>query len=287
MDYAVFSSYRIAPVRQRYTARDAMLYAHSVQAGVMLDHHRALDFLSDTRGPQVLPSYAVDLGHPGFWIGNPATTVNASMNLHAEESFELDGPLPAEAEVIGETKIVDIVDKGADKGALVYLEKTVTDATTGRRLALCRRTLMLRGDGGYDGPSGTPRPTSPEPTTPPDEVRLIPTRPDQALLYRLNGDNNALHLEPDVARKAGFDRPILHGLCTFGIASTMALFVLADGEPERFKGFRARFSAPVFPGETLRIELWNDGAVRVVANERNRPVLTHARADISGNNGWK
>ncbi|MFM2279851.1 MAG: hypothetical protein RLZZ444_2082 [Pseudomonadota bacterium] len=280
MDHAVFSHYRIAPVRQRYTPRDAMLYAHSVLVGAMLDHPRALDFLSDTRGPSVLPSYAVDLGHPGFWLGNPDTTINAALNLHAEESFELDAPLPTEAEVIGETKIVDIVDKGASKGALVYLEKTVTEVVTGRRLALCRRTLILRGDGGYDGPSGTPRTTPAEPATPPDEVRIVRTRPDQALLYRLNGDSNALHLEPDVARKGGFERPILHGLCTFGIAATAALFALADGDPKRFRGFSARFSAPVYPGETLRIELWNDGALRVVAEERNRPVLTHARADI-------
>lgn len=280
MDHAVFSNYRIAPVHQRYTSRDAMLYAHSVLAGAMLDHPRGLDFLTDTRGPSVLPSYVVDLGHPGFWARDPATTINASMLLHAEESFELDGDLPPSADVIGETKIVDVVDKGAGKGALAYLEKTVTDAATGRRLAICRRTLMLRGDGGYGGPSGTPRPTPEEPIAPPDMVRVVSTRPDQALLYRLNGDDNALHLEPEVAKKAGFDRPVLHGLCTFGIAATTALFALADGDPKRFRGFRARFSAPVFPGETLRIELWNDGALRVVAEERNRPVLTHARADI-------
>jgi acyl dehydratase len=113
-------------------------------------------------------------------------------------------------------------------------------------------------------------------------VRRIATRRDLALLYRLNGDANPLHLEDEAARKAGFDGPILHGLCTFGIAATAALFTLADGEASRFRGFRARFSAPVFPGETLRIEIWNEGAVRVVAEQRGRPVLTHGMAEISG-----
>lgn len=280
MDYAAFSTYRIPPVRQTYSARDAMLYAHSVQMGAMLDHGRALDYLSDTRGPRVLPSYAVDLGHPGFWLRDPATTVDSTRNLHVEESFEIHAPLPTAADVMGETRIVDIVDKGREKGALVYLEKEVRDAVSAQLLATCRRTLMLRGDGGYDGPSGTPRPAPEEPAGPPDIVRIVPTRPDQALLYRLNGDANPLHLEPSVAAKAGFERPILHGLCTFGIASTAALLALADGDAARLRSFRARFSAPVFPGETLRIEIWNDGAVRVVAEERDRPVLTYGMAEI-------
>lgn len=280
MDYGVFSKYRIAPVRQAYSARDAMLYAHSVQLGAMLDHARAVDYLTDTRGPRVLPSYAVDLGHAGFWLGDPATTVDAARNLHVEESFEIHAPLPAAADVVGDTRIVDIVDKGREKGALVYLEKEVRDAASGLRLATCRRTLMLRGDGGYDGPPGTPRPAPREPAGPPDIVRIVPTRPDQALLYRLNGDANPLHVEPAVAATAGFDRPILHGLCTFGIAASAALLALADGDAARLRAFGARFSAPVFPGETLRIEIWSDGTVRVIAEDRDRPVLTHARAEI-------
>ncbi|TKW65459.1 MAG: 3-alpha,7-alpha,12-alpha-trihydroxy-5-beta-cholest-24-enoyl-CoA hydratase [Paracoccus denitrificans] len=282
MDHAAFTRYRIPPVRQAWGPREALLYAHSVLAGAFLDHPRALDYLSDTRGPAVLPGFAVDLGHPGFWLSDPATTADATRNLHAEESVELFGLLPPSGEVVGETRIVDVVDKGRDRGALVYLEKELRDTATGRLLALCRRTLMLRGDGGYDGPSGPARPTPAEPVTPPDRIRVLPTRPDQALFYRLNGDTNPLHLEPEVARRAGFDRPILQGLCTFGIAATAALFELAEGDAERFRSFSARFSAPVYPGETLRIEIWNDGALRVVAMERDRPVLTHGRAVIAG-----
>lgn len=280
MHYETLRNYRIPEIRQSYGPRDAILYALSVSAGDGVATCRGLDYLTDTRGPAVLPSFAVDLGHPGFWLRDPATTVDATRNLHAEEGFTVFGPLPATAEVIGQTRIVDIVDKGRDKGALLYLEKDVTDAATGRLLARCTRTLMLRGDGGYDGPSGTPRPTPPEPAGAPDIVRHVTTRPDQALLYRLNGDANPLHLEPEVARKAGFDRPILHGLCTFGIAATAALLDLAGGDAARMRGFRARFSAPVFPGDRLRIEMWRDGALRVICEDRDRVVLSHGQADI-------
>ena len=280
MNYDSLMSYEIAPVRQTYSARDAILYALSVGAGADVSSGRGLNYLTDTRGPEVLPSFCVDLGHPGFWLGDPATTVDATRNLHAAESYRILQPLPSSAEVIGETRIVNIVDKGASKGALLFLEKQVKCATTGTLFAICNRTLMLRGDGGYDGPSGTAPATPPQPTSPPDLVRHIKTRPDQALMYRLNGDTNPLHLEPDVARKAGFDRPILHGLCTFGIASTMALLDLADGDTNRMRGFSARFSAPVFPGDMLRIEMWADGALRVICEDRDVAVLTHGRANI-------
>ncbi len=278
MDYARFRSYRIAPVPQAYGPAEALLYAHSVQAGAFLGHPAALDYLSDTRGPAVLPTFAVDLGHPGFWLADPATTVDAAQCLHAEESVRLFGPLPPAGNVLGTTRITDVVDKG--RAALVYLEKEVTDPSTGRLLALCRRVLMLRGDGGYDGPSGPVRPAPALPETPPDHVCQVPTRPEQALLYRLNGDTNPLHLEPAAARQAGFDRPILQGLCTFGIAATAALFGLAGGAARRFGGISARFSAPVFPGETLRIEMWNSGALRAIAQERDVPVLTHGHVEL-------
>lgn len=280
MDYEALIAHRIPEVRQTYAARDALLYALSVSAGFWCDTPNGLDTLIDTRGPVVLPSFAVDLGHPGFWLGNPETTVDSTRILHAEEDFRLSGPLPAAASVVGTTRIVDVVDKGPEKGALLYLRKEVLDEYTGALLACVDRTLMLRGDGGYRGPSGTSRPTPPFPDTLPDHVVSVPTLRDQAFLYRLNGDPNPLHVEPAVARKAGFDRPILHGLCTFGIASTAAFHLLAGGQPSRFRGFRARLSAPVYPGETLSIEVWNSGDLRVLAQERRTVVLSHGFADI-------
>jgi acyl dehydratase len=280
MDLAALLAYRVPEIRQAYRPRDAVLYALSVGAGRWAESARGRDILMQERGPAVLPSYLVDLGHPGFWLGDPATTVDAKRLLHAEECFTLEAPLPPEAEIVGRTRIVDVVDKGADKGALVYIEKIVSDALTGAVLGRVERTVMLRGDGGYGGPSGTPRPTPAFPDGAPDLVETMTVRDDQAFLYRLNGDPNPLHVEPEAARAAGFDRPIMHGLCTFGMAATAALFALADGDVRRMRGFRARFSAPVWPGETLRIEIWRCGALRAVSEERGVAVLTHGQADI-------
>lgn len=281
MDYQTLIHHSIPAVRQSYGPRDAILYALSVSGGAWARTEAGLDSLIDARGPVVLPSFAVDLGHPGFWLGDPRTTVDAKQVLHAEESFRLEGPLPPAAEVTGTTRIIDIVDKGAGRGALLYLRKEVADANTGRRLAVIDRTVMLRGDGGYGGPSGPGRPVPTFPDVPPDHRLSVVTRDDQAFLYRLNGDPNPLHVEPSTARAAGFPRPILHGLCTFGIASTAAFHVLAEGKADRFRGFRARFSAPVYPGETLQIEIWSCGALRVLAAERQTTVLSYGQADIS------
>ena len=280
MDHAALLRYAIPEISQTYGKRDCVLYALSVNAGHWSDRPRGLDLLIDARGPAVLPSFAVDMGHPGFWLADPATTVDAGRVLHAEESFTIHAPLPPRASVIGRTRIVEVVDRGAGKGALLYLEKEVKDALTGRLLARVNRTVILRSDGGFDGPSGPKRDTPAFPDTAPDIVEMVPTRPDQAFLYRLNGDPNPLHVEPEAARNAGFDRPILHGLCTFGIASTAALFALASGDTTRMRGFSARFSAPVWPGDMLRIEIWQSGAVRVHAENRGVTVLTHGQADM-------
>ena len=280
MNYEKLIQHQIPEVRQTYGPRDAVLYALSVCGGFWAQSDQGLDTLIDVRGPVVLPSFVVDLGQPGFWLGNPVTTVDATRILHAEESFQLLAPLSPAGLVVGKTRIVDVVDKGSEKGALLYLRKDVVDLNSGQLLAHINRTLMLRGDGGYDGPSGQSRTTPGFPETSPDYVITVPTTADQAFLYRLNGDPNPLHVELAKARAAGFARPILHGLCTFGIASTAAFHVLAAGDATRFRGFRARFSAPVYPGENLRIELWKTGAVRVLAVERSIVVLSHGHADI-------
>lgn len=280
MQYEKFRQFQIPDVHQSYGARDAITYALSVGAGAWIEGGKSKQVVLDTMGPTVLPSYCVDLCHPGFWLADPRTTVDATRNLHAEEYFEVFGPLPACGKVTGRTRIVDVVDKGAEKGALVYLEKEVRDDSNGQLLARTRRTLLLRGDGGYEGPSGTPRPAPDFPQGSPDLVRLITTRPDQAFLYRLNGDVNPLHVEESIAKKAGFDRPIMHGLCTFGIAATTAFFELAGGDATRFRSFGARFTAPMYPGETLRIEMWRCGALRAFAHERDVLVLSFGKAEI-------
>lgn len=278
MDYQKLRAFRIPEVSQTYSEKDAILYALSVGAAERIADGTGFSFVSETRGLHCLPSFSVILGHPGFWVREPATTIDWQRNVHAEEGFTLLRPLPPSGTIHSRTEIVDIVDKGAAKGALLYTQKTLTLAETGEVLALCDRVQFLRGDGGYDGPSGAARPAVADPATPPDHVRRITIREDQAFLYRLNGDPNPLHVDPDVARAGGFDKPILHGLCTFGMAATAALFELAGGDPNGMRGFRARFTAPVFPGETLRIEIWRGGEVRVVAEPREAVVLSGGRA---------
>lgn len=281
MDYERLKAFEIPQVRQSYSERDAMLYALSVGAGDRIADGVGFPFISETGGLECLPSFSVILGHPGFWVSDPRTTIDWRRNVHAEEAFTLFAPLPPSGTIIGRTHIFDLVDKGPEKGALMYTQKELLDARSGRRLALCERVQFLRGDGGYDGPSGAARPARKDPGTAPDRVRRIATRDDQAFLYRLNGDPNPLHVDPRIAREAGFDRPILHGLCTFGMAVTAVLFDLAGGGAGALRGFRARFTAPVFAGETLRVEMWKGGEVRVISEPREVLVLSGGRADLA------
>lgn len=281
MDYESVRRFEIPQVRQDYNEKDVILYALSVGAGSSGAEGERFDFLSETRALKCLPSFCVVLGHPGFWVSDPRTTIDWRRNVHAEEAFTIFAPLPPSGSIIGTTKVVDMIDKGPDKGALMYTQKDVVDANTGQLLARCERVQLLRGDGGYDGPSGEPRPVLKDPTTEPDIIRRIQIPEDQAFLYRLNGDPNPLHIDTEIAQQAGFQRPILHGLCYFGMAATVALFELANGDTERMRGFRSRFTSPVYPGETLRIEMWKTGEVRAVSESREVVVLSGGRANIA------
>ena len=278
MNYEALTSFAIPEARQTFGPLDAVRYALSIGLGRDPLDAWQLQFADDHKGPRIVPSFCSVLGHPGFWLADPRTTVDAGRVVHAEQGFSLNKPIPSAGTVVGQTRIVDIVDKGAAKGALLYLEKTLSDADTGAVIATDTRTIMLRGDGGYDGPSGAPRPAPEEPDGDPDRTVAVATRPEQALLYRLNGDPNPLHLDPVVAQKAGFERPILHGLCTFGIACHAILRAFAADDPGSLQGISARFSAPVFPGETVEVEMWESGAFRARAVERDVLVLRNGLA---------
>ena len=278
MNYDALMGFEIPEVRQTFGPLDAVRYALSIGLGRDPLDPWQLEFVDDHKGPRIVPSFCSVLGHPGFWLADPRTTVDAGRIVHAEQGFRLTKPIPSAGTVVGKTRIVDIVDKGAAKGALLYLEKTLRDADTGEVIATETRTIMLRGDGGYDGPSGTPRPAPEEPDGDPEHTVAVATRPEQALLYRLNGDPNPLHLDPAVAKEAGFDRPILHGLCTFGIACHAILRTFASDDPGSLRSMSARFSAPVFPGETVEVEMWGNGAFRARAVERDVLVLRNGLA---------
>ncbi len=231
---------------------------------------------------------AVILGFPGSWMRDPGTGIDFSMIVHGEELIVLHRLLPAAGTVVSRHRITRVVDKGAGKGATVTYDKELVDKASGEKLATVTHTTFCRGDGGFsarDGATDTSPPPAPKvPERAPDLVCELRTLPQQALLYRLCADRNPLHSEPAVARKAGFDRPILHGLGTYGVAGHALLATCCNYDPARLKRLFARFSAPVFPGETIRFEMYRDGgeiAFRARAKERDKVVLDYGRAQIA------
>lgn len=278
IDYQHLLNYPIPEVRQRIMPRDAVLYALSIGFGQDPMDYAQLAFVDGASDMKVVPSMAAVLAHPGFWLGNPATGVDAVQLVHGEQSITLHSPLPAEGEVIGQTRVIDIIDKGPGRGALLYSEKRLVDAKSGKLLATTNSTTFLRGDGGFGGPSGPVRAPHQLPESAADFTLELATRPEQALLYRLNGDPNPLHSDPAVAAKAGFPRPILHGLCTLGVVTHALLRTLGDYRVERFRELALRFSGPVYPGETIRVEIWASGAFRALSVERGVVVINNGRA---------
>ncbi len=271
-------NFPIPEVRQTLTKRDSILYALSVGFGQDPLDERQLDFVDHHRSLTAVPSMAVVLGHPGFWLGNPETGVDPKAVLHGGQRIELHRPLPVEGDLVGRTRVTGLVDKGPGGGALLLSEKRITDAATGDLLAVTTSTTFLRGAGGFGGPSGPVRPVHAVPDRAPDLLVDLSTRAEQALLYRLNGDDNSLHASPVVAARAGFPRPVLHGLCSFGVVCHALLRSLADYRAERLTGMSLRFSAPVFPGETIRSEIWRDGSFRARVVERDAVVIDNGHA---------
>jgi acyl dehydratase len=288
IDVAKLKAWPLAPIEQRYSERDTILYALGIGVGHDPLDRAALRFVYED-GLQALPTMGVVLGYPGFWAKDPATGIDWVRLLHGEQSLELLAPLPAAGTVVGTSRITAIVDKGAGKGALMYSERDIHDAASGQLLAVSRSVSFMRGDGGFSerGQASdlAPPPRQPTPDTAPDHVCELKTRPECALIYRLSGDYNPVHADPAVARAAGFERPILHGLCSFGVSGHALLKTLCAWDASRLKEIGARFSSPVYPGETLRVEMWQRGQAvqfRTRAVERDVVVLSHGSARIEG-----
>lgn len=265
-----------------YTSRDTMLYALGVGLGGDPLDQGQLGFVYE-KNLKALPSMACVLGYPGFWANEPDTGIDWRQVVHAEQSFVLHAPLPVAGTVIGRNRVTAIHDRGAGRGAFLCQERHIVDAADGRLLATVSQVNLLRGDGGFGGPAGSVPPPHPIPQRTPDLSCDLSTALQAALLYRLNGDDNPLHADPDVAAIAGFSRPILHGLCTLGVACHAVLRLVCAYDPARLRGMRVRFTAPVLPGDTLRTNLWVDGDVvslRCHALERDVLVLDAGRVDI-------
>jgi acyl dehydratase len=284
IDYAKLKNWRFADLEHRYGVRDTILYALGLGCGSNPMDAEDLSFVYE-EGIRVLPTMAVILGHPGFWLKDPKTGVDWRKVLHGEQGVILHKPLPASGTVIGRSRVTEIVDKGADKGALLFLERDVIDKASGDLLCTLTATTFLRGEGGFGGPAGpTPEPHR-VPERPSDVAIDLPTLPQAALIYRLSGDYNPLHADPAVAKAAGFPRPILHGLCTFGVVGRALLKACCGDDPLGLKKMQARFSAPVFPGETIRTEIWRDGmavSFRARIVERDIVVLNNGLAVLTG-----
>lgn len=250
-------AYPVPEIRTEVRWQDVALYNLSIGLGQDPLDRRQLPFTYEP-GIQAMPSMAVVLGYPGFWVKAPETGVDWVKVVHGEQSLILHKPLPASGTIVGTTRVTSIVDRGAGKGALIYSERVVRDEATGEKLATIEQTTFARGDGGFGGQPGPVKAPHPEPAGTPDLTLDLPTRPEQAAYYRLNGDHNPLHIDPDVAAKAGFKAPILHGLCTFGVVCHALMRELCDYDPQKFGRMDLRFSSPVYPGETIRTEIWRE-----------------------------
>ena len=218
------------------------------------------------------------------WARDPASGINYTKVVHGEQSLLLHKPLPASGTIIGKTHISHLIDKGADKGAVIYQARELFDQKTGDKLATVQSATFARGDGGF-GRTDAPPPAAPAtPDGKPDAVCDIPTLPQAALIYRLSGDYNPLHAEPAIGRAAGFKQPILHGLCTYGVAGRAILKTICGYDSSKLLGVAVRFSSPVYPGETIRTEMYRDGKrvlfrSRVV--ERDVVVLSNGVATLA------
>lgn len=281
IDYKKLMAWPFPDLEHTYTARDTILYALGLGCGSDPTDAQDLRFVYE-EGLLALPTLAVVLGYPGFWLKDSETGVDWRKVLHGEQGLVLHAPLPAEGTIIGRTRIIEIFDKG-DKGSLMLSERDVIDKASGKVLATLSATAVLRGDGNFGGPAGPVPPPHALPDREPDACLDLPTLPQAALIYRLSGDYNPLHADPRVAASAGFKRPILHGLCTYGVAARAVLKLCCDNDPAALARFDVRFSAPVYPGETIKTEIWRDGgriSFRARVVERDVVVLNNGLAEV-------
>jgi acyl dehydratase len=285
IDYSVVKDWSFGEIVQAYAERDTMLYALGIGLGADPLNAAELEFVFE-RKLQCVPTMAAVLGSPGAWLRDPRTGADYLKLVHGEQAIRVIKPLPPAATVVAQNRVESLTDKGAGKGAIVVVLRQLREQATGELLAECRHTLFLRGDGGFSTESGVsdPAPAS-LPTVPdrlPDIEVSLPTLERQALLYRLSGDYNPLHSDPAVAKAAGFSRPILHGLCTFGMAAHAILKATCEYRAARIKEIAARFTAPVYPGETIRFQLWQGAAsewhLRAIVADRDVVVLNNGLA---------
>lgn len=279
------------PVHQHYTQRDTMLYALSLGVGNNpLDAtNLSLVYEGMDQPLQALPTMSSVLGYPGFWMKQEDSGIDWVKLVHGEQRTTIHQPVPVDAKVVGKTRVTRIIDKGAGKGAIVVSERSL-EAEDGTLYATLEQVTFCRGDGGYSQelggqPSDESLPAlAATPETAPQWTFEHRIRPEAALLYRLMGDYNPLHADPRVAQAAGFEKPILHGLATYGMVGHALVMTACGGDASQLRSIHARFSSPVYPGETLRTEIWQSGKslkFRALVVERNIVVLSHGNGSVA------
>jgi acyl dehydratase len=276
-------NWKFPEVEHSYSERDTMLYALGLGCGSDPNEAGDLKYVYE-RGLVALPTMAVVLAYPGNWLESKESTADYSKVLHGEQYLTIHRPIPAAGSVIGRGRVKELLDKGREKGAVLYVERQILDKADGQPIATMTSAAMLRGDGGFGGKPGP----QPAPHALPDgPARLsldLKVAANAALIYRLSGDRNPLHADPVAAAKGGFKMPILHGLCTYGIAGRAIVKSCCGDDPSRLRGLQVRFSSPVFPGETIRTEMWPEGsrvAFRARVVERDVVVLNNGLATLA------
>ncbi|BCH31253.1 enoyl-CoA hydratase [Mesorhizobium sp. L-8-10] len=266
--------------RQSYDARDAILYALGVGLPIAPGESHDLDFLLEDR-LRVLPAFAVTLATPGMWPKTPALEVDWVKVLHLAHAARFHMALPVKADVVSRAAITGLYDRGAEKGAVCILRRQINNAADGTLYCTIDQTVALRGNGGFGG-EPLPRAARPEmPARAPDHVEAVATSQRAALIYRLSGDYNPLHADYDVARKAGYDRPILHGLASYGTVCAVVLRAFCGGNPALMRSLSLRFAGVVMPGDRLDFSCWKEGSqILFEAKVGERTVLDQGVAEI-------
>lgn len=279
MNLEALRKHTFEPKFTSYSDRDTMLYALSVGAGSPPYDTADLPLVYE-KNLKCLPTIAAVLGHPGAWMSADKFDVTMTKLLHGEQRIQFHSPLPPSGDIRCEYRVPAVIDKGGEKGALMYFDKIIYDQNTNDKLCTVSASYFLRADGGCGSFGDAPPPLDAIPDTAPDFTEEVVIDPRAALIYRLNGDRNPLHADPEIAKKAGFNRPILHGLCTYGICGLSLTRRVLDYRVEGMGSLALRFSAPVYPRETLVIEGWTMGnktGFRATVKERNVLAIT---------NGW-
>jgi len=280
INYDEIMSLKSENIEISYTDKDSILYGLGVGLGNDPMDIDELKYVYEN-GQIALPSMATNFQYHSSLL--MSAKLNFVMVVHGEQKLSIINPIPVSGDFLADMKVLNCFDKGASKGAIIDVETTVKLKSDGTEICKLISTTFARGDGGFDGPESPPQEIF-EPEGSPDIVDEITTKPDQALIFRLSGDYNPLHSDPNFAKAAGFPKPILHGLCTYGVACRSIVKTACDNDVKKLKSFNCRFSSPVFPGETIVTEMWkngNDINFQSKVKERDKIILKNGVSEIT------